>query len=364
MADANTLAAAIEAEMTAYSAGSGEDEPHIIVNDDRSITVPDELKHIGVQYDKDIETVTIDCPRYWDGHDLSQMHLFVNFVHYEPNKKTQYYVDIAPVTLAEAGAERMLLDWTIGASAMRYEGTLAWLVCAKSLDAEGHEELHWNSQICYDMQVYKGLEYNDENVQDHDFVAAALEQILAAAYETQGYYQETERAAQDAKNASDSALKSQEAAAQSQQAAAQSQQAAAQSQAAAADSAAAAEQSRQEAAAIVSTDLSLTIEGAPADAAAAGIAIAAAQSNIYELPVLASGWTGEEAPYVNTIAAAGVTEDTVLSDITLAPASVGNAESEAAARSWDYLDTIDGAVVLYSDTVPEADFVILAREVK
>lgn len=181
MADANALAAAIEAEMAARSAGSGADEPHIVINDDRSITVPEELLALGVQYDRNVETVTIDCPRYWDGHDLSEMLLFVNFVHYEPsNTSIQYSVDIDQLTLASMDEERMLLEWTINASAMRYDGTLAWLVCAKTIDNAGNELLHWNSQICYDTKVHKGLEYNGESGPEPDYVAQALAQILAA----------------------------------------------------------------------------------------------------------------------------------------------------------------------------------------
>lgn len=181
MADANALAAAIEAEMAAHSAGSGAGEPHIIINDDRSITVPEELLALGVQYDNNVETVTIDCPRYWDGHDLSRMMLFVNFVHYEPNASVKYNVDISELTLAGVDGERMLLDWTINSSAMRYDGTLAWLVCAKTIDADGNELLHWNSQICYDTKVHKGLEYNDDSAApDIDYISEVLAHILAA----------------------------------------------------------------------------------------------------------------------------------------------------------------------------------------
>ena len=57
-----------------------ETEPHIIIGEDRFITVPDELKRIAVQGDHDVETVTFDCPRYWDDHDLSKMQLYINYM--------------------------------------------------------------------------------------------------------------------------------------------------------------------------------------------------------------------------------------------------------------------------------------------
>lgn len=49
-----------------FTTASGVDEAHIVINSDRSVSVPDELKNIAVQYDHNIETVTFDCPRYWD----------------------------------------------------------------------------------------------------------------------------------------------------------------------------------------------------------------------------------------------------------------------------------------------------------
>ena len=60
-------------------------EEHIVVGDDRVITVPDSLKRIAVQYDHNVETVTFDCPRYWDGLDMSQMAIYINY--HLPNKE-------------------------------------------------------------------------------------------------------------------------------------------------------------------------------------------------------------------------------------------------------------------------------------
>ena len=55
-------------------------EGHIVIGNDRYITVPDELKRLAVQYDHNIETVTFDCPRYWDGLDMSAMAVYINYM--------------------------------------------------------------------------------------------------------------------------------------------------------------------------------------------------------------------------------------------------------------------------------------------
>ena len=48
-------------DVATYTANT--EEEHIIVGKDRFIRIPEALKRLGVQHDKDIETVTFDCPR-------------------------------------------------------------------------------------------------------------------------------------------------------------------------------------------------------------------------------------------------------------------------------------------------------------
>lgn len=48
----------------------------IIINSDRTVTVPDSAKKIAVQYDHNVNTLIFDCPRYADEEhniDLSTM---------------------------------------------------------------------------------------------------------------------------------------------------------------------------------------------------------------------------------------------------------------------------------------------------
>jgi hypothetical protein len=69
--------------------------------------------------------------------------------------------------------------------------------------------------------------------------------------------------------------------------------------------------------------------------------ITTATTKTYTITVPSSEWVGNSAPYTNTITVAGITANTVLSDITLDNDSIELADAKTAATIWDYLDTND-----------------------
>lgn len=142
-------------QISAYSSNAGE-EPHIVIGNDRFITVPESLKRIAVQYDHNVETVTFDCPRYWDDLDMSEMIVYINYM--LPNKEKSCYVaeNIA------ADGDIMHFTWTISSEVTRNQGQIAFLVCIKKTgeneDGEPIEINHWNSELCTDCYVSEGME--------------------------------------------------------------------------------------------------------------------------------------------------------------------------------------------------------------
>ena len=78
MSTAEQLLDSMNEEQIALYYHDPENESHIVIDTNRFITVPEELRRIAVQHDHNIETVIFDCPRYWDGHDLSKMKIYVN----------------------------------------------------------------------------------------------------------------------------------------------------------------------------------------------------------------------------------------------------------------------------------------------
>lgn len=150
MSQAAALLSSLSGEdVTTYAANTTEE--HIVIGDDRVIRIPDSLKRLAVQYDHDIETVTFDCPRYWDKHDMSQMIIYINYL--LPNgTKGQYCAK--NVT---AVGRTMSFDWTISSNVTQYKGDISFLVCVKKTDADGNEELHWNSELNQEAYVSEGL---------------------------------------------------------------------------------------------------------------------------------------------------------------------------------------------------------------
>lgn len=132
-----------------------ETEPHIVVSEDRIVSVPKELQRIAVQYDHDVETVTFDCPRYWDGLDMSELSIYINYMRKDRHVGCYKATDISVDT---ADSNIMHFNWKISRNVSEVIGELKFLVCIKKGDSEGYEVNHWNSELNNEMYISEGLE--------------------------------------------------------------------------------------------------------------------------------------------------------------------------------------------------------------
>lgn len=211
MSDAyEALANLTDDDIAAYGVSS-EEEKHIVIGPDRRIIVPDALKRIAVQYDHNIETVTFDCPRYWDDHDMFRMIVYINYR--LPNGDLGCYI----ATNLKASGDRMTFDWTILKDVTQYKGQIAFLICVKKTDSEGIEQNHWNSELCTDMYVSEGMEAVEQVTYSYpDLVNQLLErmtvveQINVQAETMQVLYDDTVAAAEEAEVARTEAIAAKE----------------------------------------------------------------------------------------------------------------------------------------------------------
>ena len=202
MSQAEDLLNSIQAdnEISSYTSDP-QTEGYIVVNSNRFITVPEELKRIAVANDHNIETVTFECPRYWDGHDLSIMHLYINYR--SPDESLGCYV-VDNVSIDENDSNIMHFDWTITRNVAKSEGKVIFLVCAKQVDEDGNETLHWNSELCGDMYVSEGLECDEVLEEEYpDLYTQLIEMINNVNTSYPDMYPKVEKLANDTKKVYD-----------------------------------------------------------------------------------------------------------------------------------------------------------------
>lgn len=133
-------------------------EPHISIDNDRVISVPKELRRIAVQFDHNVETVTFDCPRYWDGLDMSELSVYINYMRKDREVGSYKATD---VTVDNINSNIMHFNWTISRNVSLIKGELKFLVCIRKSDANGDEENHWNSELNNEMYISEGLEADE-----------------------------------------------------------------------------------------------------------------------------------------------------------------------------------------------------------
>lgn len=171
MADVDAL---LDEAINSY-AGSGINESHIVIGRDRVICVPEELKKIAVQLDHNIETVTFDCPRYWDEHDLSEMDIKITF------QRPDGYEDLAivkNVRVDETDTSLIHFDWTLSQLVTLSDGAITIAACARKDNAYGEMENHWSTELCTDLSVSKGFNCDDIIKNLHsDVVQAEIDEL-------------------------------------------------------------------------------------------------------------------------------------------------------------------------------------------
>lgn len=192
---------------TAYQnsriAGIQPEEEHIIVGRDRTITVPNSLKTIAVKGDKDIETVTFDCVRYWDGHDLSTFAIYINYI--LPNGDEGTYIPKSITKLDDI----FTFDWEIGSEITYAQGTLTFWIVAKLTDDSGDLIKQWSSLQNSECTIARGGDkiYVPEKQTDQDVISQAISVSRAAAERAEEAAESAEAAAGGLSEANENRIK-------------------------------------------------------------------------------------------------------------------------------------------------------------
>jgi len=200
MSEAENLLDQLSGNDAMVTIANPEAEPHIVIGTDRFISVPTELRRIGVQYDHNIETVIFDCPRYWDGRDLSSMHVYVNYMRSDGGVGMYLAED---VTVDKTDENIMHFSWILSGNATKSKGSLSFLVCAKTVDDAGNEVNHWNSELNREMVISEGLEVQEAIINQYPDI---ITDLLVRMSSVEVYYEDFKRISAETKQYVDDAI--------------------------------------------------------------------------------------------------------------------------------------------------------------
>lgn len=151
-----------------------DEEPHIIVDENRRINVPEELKLIAVTGDKKVETVTFDCVRYWDGNDLSTFTIYLNYTLPDGRDGTHSPNDI------KVFDDHYSFTWTLDAPVTDSDGNIQISVMARLIDSNAKVLKQWSSFPNNELTIVKGqyISYLEgEDKEEQDFLSQILSEI-------------------------------------------------------------------------------------------------------------------------------------------------------------------------------------------
>lgn len=151
-------------------------KPHIVVDEDRNIILPERYKKIASQGDHNMETYTFDCPRFSDGRDMSEMVVYINYIRSD-GKTGSYPAD--NVSIDAQNTDLMHFDWTLLLPATFAEGVLAFLVCVCRTGNDGKIENHWSSRMCREAMITEGMDCHKDTIVDlyPDIITRILERL-------------------------------------------------------------------------------------------------------------------------------------------------------------------------------------------
>jgi hypothetical protein len=181
---------------TAYKnsriAGIEPEEAHIVVGQDRVIIVPNNLKTIAVKGDKDIETVTFDCVRFWDENDLSTFAIYINYI--LPNGDEGTYIP----QISTKAEDIFTFDWQIGSEITYAQGKLTFWIVAKLTDDNANLVKQWSSFQNSECSIAQGGDkiYVPEKQEDKDVISQAISVSTNAANEAKKYAEKAQEVAQ------------------------------------------------------------------------------------------------------------------------------------------------------------------------
>lgn len=128
---------------------------HITIDSNLICHIPDSLRTLP-QYNHNVQTYTIDCPRYTqNGEDMLEMIPFVS-VEKKGVAEPVTVACTAPV-LDDTDTDIIHFDWTITRAVTDTPGKIAFVVCVRRTEEENLENA-WHTYKNEEIEVKKGID--------------------------------------------------------------------------------------------------------------------------------------------------------------------------------------------------------------
>lgn len=257
----------LDKQFAAIADVSEEDTAYDFVIDEdlRVIAVPERGVVLGVEGDKDVNRVRFRMNRNYRGTDLSGFNIRINY------RSAEDEINYFQVTEKTVTDDAIYFVWLVGADTVAAKGTVYFVARFFTVEEDGTIAQEFNTTLG-NARTLEGLvvdvQADDKPVKD---LLAQLEYDLKTY--TAPFVQQAKTYAENSAASADRAATYASSANSAATSAAQSAQSASAYATNAESSAASAEESANRAEAIVRTDKTLSVEGAPADGKATGDAV-------------------------------------------------------------------------------------------
>lgn len=163
---------------------------YIVIDDNlRTMTIPQDIKILGVESDDDVNKIAFKMPKTYNGYDLSTFEARINYLN--ANNEGDLYI----AQDLETEGENLTFTWIVGRNACAYKGNVKFIVCLKKFnpDESGVVIQEFNTTV-YQLPVLQGLETVEAVVQDNpDIIEQILQKIDdSGMFDPTQYYTKTE----------------------------------------------------------------------------------------------------------------------------------------------------------------------------
>lgn len=143
----------------------------------RTISIPSDVKNIGVESDDEVTRLYFKVPRFYDDVDLSEFIVRINYTN------ANGHGDLYEVDDLTINDDDLIFSWLVGRFAVTKQGTVSFIVCMKKFGNFGITDKEFNTTIC-SLPVLKGLETVKEVVEeDRDALHAVAKEAAEEALE-------------------------------------------------------------------------------------------------------------------------------------------------------------------------------------